>query len=105
MGSDGAAKLRIQRLENLRASNHNICRHFKVVMFEFEYENLYVISADTVHAGGFCTDEHEGNLRLQLHITIDAKNHPLPIEGYQQKVLENVDYELNENAVSVSKLN
>ena len=74
-------------------------------VFEFEYGNLYVISADTVHAGGFCTDEHEGNLRLQLHITIDAKNHPLPIEGYQQKVLENVDYELNENAVSVSKLN
>ena len=43
LGSDGAAKLRIQRLQNLRASNHNICRHFKVVMFEFGMPFIFII--------------------------------------------------------------
>ena len=70
-------------------------------VYQFEYGKLYVIPADTVHAGGFCDDPHEGNLRLQLHITTDFKQHPLPVDGYQQRKLEDVEFELNPHPVSL----
>ena len=70
-------------------------------VYQFEYGKLYVIPADTVHAGGFCDDPHEGNLRLQLHITTDFKQHPLPVDGYQQRKLVDVEFELDPHPVSL----
>ena len=37
------------------------------------------MNAKTVYAGGFCNDTTEGNLRMQIHISIDRKCSPLPI--------------------------
>lgn len=72
-------------------------------VYDFDYGKLYVIPANTVHAGGFCNDAYGGNLRLQLHITTDSKNHPLPIDGLQQKILQHHDFQLDLLPVSLNK--
>ena len=43
----------------------------------------------TVHAGGSCNDENEGNLRMQIHISIDRKYAPLPTTIRQEHMIEN----------------
>ena len=46
------------------------------------------MNAKTVHAGGFCNDATEGNLRMQLHISIDCKCSPLPIVIKQERFVD-----------------
>ena len=46
------------------------------------------MNAKTVHAGGFCNDTMEGNLRMQIHISKDRKVLPLPVNIKQERFVD-----------------
>ena len=43
------------------------------------------IHAKTLHAGGLCRDKNNGSLRMQLHVSLDRRNNPLPVDIIQDK--------------------
>lgn len=54
-------------------------------IYNIPYGKGAIMNAKTVHAGGFCNDATEGNLRMQLHISIDRDHSPLPIDIIQER--------------------
>ena len=54
-------------------------------VYNIPYGKGAIMNAKTVHAGGFCNDATEGNLRMQLHISIDRDHSPLPIDIIQER--------------------
>ena len=54
-------------------------------IYNIPYGKGAIMNAKTVHAGGFCNDATEGNLRMQLHISIDRDHSPLPIHIIQER--------------------
>ena len=51
----------------------------KATLFNIPYNKGALMNVETVHAGGYCNDENGGNLRMQIHFSIDRKKLPLPI--------------------------
>ena len=54
-------------------------------IYNIPYGKGAIMNAKTVHAGGFYNDATEGNLRMQLHISIDRDHSPLPIHIIQER--------------------
>ena len=46
------------------------------------------MNAKTVHAGGFCNDKMEGNLRMQIHISTNRIISPLPVDIKQERFVD-----------------
>ena len=56
----------------------------KDTLFNITFTTGVLMNVKTVHAGGYCNDEEEGNLRMQIHISLDRKHAPLPTIILQQ---------------------
>ena len=47
------------------------------------------MNVETVHVGGYCNDENEGNLRMQIRFSADRKTAPLPTIIKQDRLEDN----------------
>ena len=61
----------------------------KDTFFNVPFKTGVLMNVKTVHAGGYCNDKEEGNLRMQIHISLDRKHAPLPTIIVQQHLTEN----------------
>ena len=57
-------------------------------VYNIPYGKGAIMNAKTVHADGFCNDTTEGNLKMQIHISIDHKCLPLPILIKQERFVD-----------------
>ena len=61
----------------------------KEAVFNIPYKQGDLMNIETVHAGGYCDEENEGNLRMQINFSIDSTSAPLPTIIKQEHVIEN----------------
>ena len=47
------------------------------------------MNVEILHTCGYCNDENEGNLRIQIHISIDRKSAPLLTIIRQEHMTDN----------------
>ena len=50
----------------------------KETLFKIPYKKGALMNVEPVHAGVYCNDESGGNLRMQIHFSIDRKKSPFP---------------------------
>ena len=58
-------------------------------LYNIPFKTGVLMNVNTVHAGGYCDDEEFGNLRMQIHFSIDRKHAPLPTIIRQEHVVDN----------------
>ena len=58
-------------------------------MLNIPFTTCVLMNGKTVHVGGYCNDEEEGNLKMQIHISPDRKHAPLPTIILQQHPTDN----------------
>ena len=66
-----------------------ILHNEKEALFKIPYKKGALMNVETVHAGGYCNDENEGNLRMQIHFSIDRKTAPLHTIVKQERKIDN----------------
>ena len=66
-----------------------ILHNEKEALLKNPYKKGALMNVETVHAGGYCNDENEGNLRMQIKFSIDRKSAPLPTIIKQERMIDN----------------
>ena len=71
----------------------------KETLFKIPYKKGALMNVETVHAYGYCNAENGGNLRMQIHFSIDREKSQLPTI-IRQEHYDDISHENNIREVS-----